>query len=76
MLTSKNLKTHYQYNESFFFSWNSKMKRAWLNMFRFITFFMSVGYGDGFLKCQKGQNGELVMELISSSKDKTENDEI
>ena len=45
-------------------------------MFRFITFFMSVGYGDGFLKCQRGKNGELVMELISSTKDKTENDEI
>ena len=34
--------------------WNSKMKKAWVNMFRFITFFMSVGYGDGFLKCQIG----------------------
>ena len=46
------------------------METAWLDMFRFITFFMSVGYGNDFIKCQKGKNGELFLELLN----KNEND--
>lgn len=48
------------------YSWNSKMERAWSKVFSFITFFMRVGYGDEFLKCQKDPDNsdQLNLELI------------
>lgn len=38
-----------------------------MHMFRFITFFMILGYSENNLKYEEGQNGELNYEYIKDS---------
>ncbi len=53
------------------------METAWLNMFRFITFFMKVGYGDQCVKCtQNPKTGDLDIEVIEDEAEKENDKEV
>lgn len=44
--------------------WSRAVEASWVQMFRFITFFMKVGYGDLCFKCETDQDGELHIEYV------------